>query len=241
MENYDEQRYQAALKKAENFIELALNAKGGVCIKRIVMASLLFGEMNMTVSLGGGEHNSYIVIDGIYDYARKHPESNLPDFLDGTMYDDETIYHVQQSQFLINSIYSIKGIARMFDCYEYILKCQREKTATFYLDVGKYLELTKTELTNVYTSPEKWAIKPRQEEYYKYRARLEENKTWIEERFHYIEELLRNPDAAIEINVFDTPQNSAADANQSSEEKKKKSWKDIIVEDIRSLLKKLKD
>lgn len=236
MENYDEQRYQAALKKAENFIDLALNANGGVCIKRILMASVLTGRMNMTVSLGGGEHNSYIVIDGIYDYARKHPESDLPELLDGTIYD------VQQSHFLIDSIYSMKGIARMFDCYEYILKCQREKTATFYLDVGKYLELTKTELTNVYTSPEKWVIRPRQEEiYFKYRAELEENKTWIEERFHYIEELLRNPDAAIEINVFDTPQNSAADIKQSSEEKKKKSWKDIIVEDIRSLLKKWKD
>jgi len=34
---------------------------------------------------------------------------------------------------------------------------------------------------------------------------------------------------------------TAADIKQSSEEKKKKSWKDIIVEDIRSLLKKWKD
>ena len=84
MINYDEQRYQAAIKKVENFIELALNANKEV-VKYILMSNILTGEMGMNVSLGGEEHNIYVVMDAIYDYARKHPEVNLPDFLDKTI------------------------------------------------------------------------------------------------------------------------------------------------------------
>lgn len=87
----------------------------------------------MNVSLGGEEHNIYVVMDAIYDYARKHPEVNLPDFL------DKTITH----HFIKRSIYNKQKIARMFSLYDYILKCQKEKTATFDLDVTKYLEITR--------------------------------------------------------------------------------------------------
>lgn len=132
MINYDEQRYQAAIKKVENFIELALNANKEA-VKHIFMSTILTGGMGMNISLGGEEHNIYVVMDAIYDYARKHPEVNLPDFIDLTI----------KNNFISDSIYNKQKIARMFSLYDYILKCQKEKTATFDLDVTKYLEITR--------------------------------------------------------------------------------------------------
>lgn len=132
MINYNEQRYQAAIKKVENFIELALNANKEA-VKHIFMSTILTGEMGMNISLGGEEHNIYVVMDAIYDYARKHPEVNLPDFINLTI----------KNNFISDSIYNKQKIARMFSLYDYILKCQKEKTATFHLDVTKYLEITR--------------------------------------------------------------------------------------------------
>ena len=78
MINYDEQRYQAAIKKVENFIELALNANKEI-VKYLLMSDILIGTGGMNVSLGGEEHNIYVVMDGIYDYAEK--SFALPQFL----------------------------------------------------------------------------------------------------------------------------------------------------------------
>ena len=140
-------------------------------------------------------------MDGIYDYARKHPEENLPELCDQALeynawFDDCSI---------------------MFRYYEYILKCQIEKTATFDLDVKKYLGRTGGQIMSLAMMKNRC----RYEDY----EMLESRADWIRGRYQYIESLLK----------------TAADIKQSSEEKKKKSWKDIIVEDIRSLLKKWKD
>ena len=167
MINYDEQRYQAAIKKVENFIELALNANGGEVVKEILMSNILTGKMGMNVPLGGEEHNVYVVMDGIYDYARKHPEVNLPDFIDQTI----------KYQFIKNSIYNTKRIARMFSLYDYILKCQKEKTATFHLDVTKYLEMTRDKfITEEYEHIKK---KPGYEDW------IKERNEFLEQNYHY--------------------------------------------------------
>lgn len=167
MINYDEQRYQAAIKKVENFIELALNANGGEVVKEILMSNILTGKMGMNVSLGGEEHNIYVVMDAIYDYARKHPEVNLPDFL------DKTITH----HFIKRSIYNKQKIARMFSLYDYILKCQKEKTATFDLDVTKYLEITRDKfITEQYEFVKK---EPGYEDW------IKERNEFLEQNYHY--------------------------------------------------------
>ena len=166
MTNYDEQRYQAAIKKVENFIELALNANIDLA-KYILMSAILTGERGMNVSLGGEEHNIYVVMDAIYDYARKHPEVNLPVFLDQTI----------KNQFISNSIYNTKKIARMFSLYDYILKCQKEKTATFHLDVTKYLEITRDKfITEEYEFVKK---EPGYEDW------IKERNEFLEQDYHY--------------------------------------------------------
>ncbi len=167
MINYDEQRYQAAIKKVENFIELALNANGGEVVKEILMSNILTGKMGMNVSLGGEEHNIYVVMDAIYDYARKHPEVNLPDFL------DKTITH----HFIKRSIYNKQKIARMFSLYDYILKCQKEKTATFDLDVTKYLEITRDKF--ITEKSENIKKNPGYEDW------INERNEFLEQNYHY--------------------------------------------------------
>lgn len=166
MINYDEQRYQAAIKKVENFIELALNANGEA-VKHILMSTILTGGRGMNVSLGGGEHNIYVVMDAIYDYARKHPEVNLPDFIDLTI----------KNNFISDSIYNKQKIARMFSLYDYILKCQKEKTATFHLDVTKYLEITRDKfITEEYEFVKK---EPGYEDW------IKERNEFLEQNYHY--------------------------------------------------------
>ena len=166
MINYDEQRYQAAIKKVENFIELALNANKEL-VKYILMSNILTGEMGMNVSLGEEEHNIYVVMDGIYDYARKHPEVNLPDFIDKTI----------KGHFISKSIYNKQEIARMFSLYDYILKCQKEKTATFDLDVTKYLEITRDKfITEEYEFVKK---EPGYEDW------IKERNEFLEQNYHY--------------------------------------------------------
>ena len=196
MENYDEEQYQAALKKVEDSIRSTVNANCGEELKEIMMSCILYGDgfKEMSVPLGEEEHNIYVVMDGIYDYARKHPEENLPDLFNRTI----------QSEFIGHGVCGhIEDMTKMFHYYEYILKCQREKTATFCLDVGKYLEFTKGKFFRVYCTPKEYVAE--EEEYPKYKAMVEEHKTWIEERFHDIESLLK----------------TAADTKQLSEEKKR--------------------
>ena len=167
MTNYDEQRYQAAIKKVENFIELALNANGKEAVKQMLMSTILIGGRGMNVSLGGEEHNIYVVMDGIYDYARKHPEVNLPDFIDQTI----------KNHFISDSIYNKQKIARMFSLYDYILKCQKEKTATFDLDVTKYLEITRDKfITEEYEFVKK---EPGYEDW------IKEGNEFLEQNYHY--------------------------------------------------------
>ena len=196
MENYDKEQYQAALKKVEDSIRSTVNANCGEELKEIMMSCILYGDgfKEMSVPLGGEKHNIYVVMDGIYDYARKHPEENLPDLFDRTI----------QSEFIGHGVCGhIEDMTKMFHYYEYILKCQREKTATFCLDVGKYLEFTKGKFFRVYCTPKEYVAE--EEEYPKYKAMVEEHKTWIEERFHDIEALLK----------------TAVDTKQLSEEKKR--------------------
>ena len=166
MINYDEQRYQAAIKKVENFIELALNANKEI-VKYLLMSDILIGTGGMNVSLGGEEHNIYVVMDGIYDYARKHPEVNLPDFIDKTI----------KGHFISRSIYNKQKIARMFSLYDYILKCQKEKTSTFHLDVTKYLEITRDKfITEEYEYIKK---EPGYEDW------IKERNEFLEQNYHY--------------------------------------------------------
>lgn len=166
MINYDEQRYQAAIKKVENFIELALNANEEI-VKYILMSNILTGGMGMNVSLGGEDHNIYVVMDAIYDYARKHPEVNLLDFIDKTI----------KGHFISKSIYNKQKIARMFSLYDYILKCQEEKTATFHLDVPKYLEITRNKfITEEYEHIKK---QPGYEDW------IKERNEFLEQNYHY--------------------------------------------------------
>ncbi len=121
----------------------------------------------MNVSLGGEEHNIYVVMDGIYDYARKHPEVNLPDFIDRTI----------KNHFISDSIYNKQKIARMFSLYDYILKCQKEKTAAFHLDVNKYLEITRDKfITEEYEFIKK---EPGYEDW------IKERNTFLEQNYHY--------------------------------------------------------
>ena len=65
----------------------------------------------------------------------------------------------------------------MFSLYDYILKCQKEKTATFNLDVNKYLEITRDKfITEEYEFVKK---EPGYEDW------IKERNEFLEQNYHY--------------------------------------------------------
>ncbi len=159
----ENKEYQILCNLASEYVNFVMTRIEGSKSMRIANILLGIGGFSVEKYKGSG-HNYSAVIDAIYDYYRQHPDSDIAELVDKGI--KETVIGLSTT--------GVGYLPTTIGIFEYILKCQKEHTAPFELNVKEYMELTKQHIMN------------NKEHYIK--KNLENPTEWINEKDQYLEE-----------------------------------------------------